>query len=56
VICSFDKLKIETYQIQTQDPFAQRLMMTREDRIGQIVKIAATNLAAIVLSFTLALM
>ena len=56
MICSFDKLKIETYQILTQDPFAQRLMMAREDRIGQIVKIAATSLAVIVLPFTLALM
>lgn len=34
---------------------SQRLMMAREDRIGQIVEIAVTNLAVIALPFTLAL-
>src|SRR5262249_46742718 len=47
--------EVEPHQIQTQDPLAQRLMVMREDRIGQIVKIAVTSLAVIALPFTLAL-
>ncbi len=48
--------QIETHQIQTQYPLAQRLMVAGEDRIGQIVKIAVTSFAVIALPFTLALM
>src|SRR5262249_55662053 len=47
--------EVEPHQIQAQDPLAQRLMVVREDRIGQIVKVAITSLAVIALPFTLAL-
>jgi len=45
--------QIETHQIQTQDPLAQRLMVMSEDRIGQIVKIAVASLAVIALALAL---
>jgi len=47
--------QVETHQIQARDPLAQRLMVMREDRISQIVKIAVASLAVIALSFTLSL-
>jgi hypothetical protein len=48
--------EIEPHQIQAQNPLAQRLMVMREDRIGQVAKVAITSLAVIALPFTLALM
>jgi hypothetical protein len=47
--------EIEPDQIQAQDPLAQGLMVVREDRIGQIVKVAIISLAMIALPFTLTL-
>ena len=47
--------QIETHHVRTQVPLAQRPMMAREDRIGQIVKIVVTSLAVIAAPFTLAL-
>src|SRR5438128_12443817 len=48
--------QIEAHQVQAEHPFAQRLMMMREDRVSEIIEVAATGLAAIALTFTLALM
>jgi hypothetical protein len=48
--------EVEPHQIQAQDPLAQGLMVMREDRIGQVVKVAITSFAVIALPFTLTLM
>ena len=46
--------QIEAHQVAAQNRFAQRLMMMREDRVGQIIEVAATGLTVIALRFRLA--
>jgi len=41
--------EIQTHEIQTQDPGAQRLMMAFKDGAAQIVKLIPTRLALIAL-------
>ena len=48
--------QIEPEQVQVQDSFAQRLVMMREDRVGQIIKVFVTGFAVVTLSFLVALM
>jgi uncharacterized protein YciU (UPF0263 family) len=45
--------QIESEQIETDDAFAQRLMMVREDRLGQIIKVTLAGFAMIALSRSL---
>src|SRR5689334_9207390 len=45
--------QIEPEQIEADHPFAQWLMMVREDGPGQIIKIMATSVAMIALSVSL---
>src|SRR5919106_591133 len=40
---------IEPHEVRTQNPDAQRLMMTSEDSVGQIVKAPLTGLTPIAL-------
>lgn len=39
--------EVQTHQVQAPDPHPQRLMVTREDRAGQVVKVASASRAAI---------
>ena len=48
--------EIESEQLQADDPCAQRLMMMRENRIGQIAKVLVTGFAMVALALALALM
>lgn len=38
---------VQAHQVQAQDPHPQRLVVTREDRSGQVVKVALASRAAI---------
>ena len=46
--------EIESHQIQTENPFPQRLMVMSEDGVGQIVKVAPTRVAMVALALALA--
>ena len=39
--------KVQAHQVQAQDPYPQRLVVTRKDRPSQVVKVAAASRAAI---------
>lgn len=48
--------EIEPEQVPADDPFAQRLVMRREDGQRQIIKVTVTGVAMITLALALALM
>jgi len=48
--------EIEAEQIQANDPFAQRLVVMREDGQSQIIKVTTAGVAMITLALALALM
>ena len=55
-LCDLLIRQVETQQVQTDDPFAQWLVMVGEDRVGQIIAVPLTGIAMIPLPFALPLM
>ena len=50
-LCDLLIRQVETQQVQTDDPFAQWLVMVGEDRVGQIIEVPLTGIAMIPLPF-----